>query len=205
MRTDRHRLVGCVCLAQPGWSASFDERPGCGAVRDGSAAIGAGRRDTRDYRLPFRATLFDKSPETNWLIPWHQDTALPVACRVEAPGWGPWSVKGGVCYAHAPAWALEQIVALRVSLDASTRDNGPLRVIPGSHLFGVMSDQSIDEHVRTHEPVECCCGPGGVVAMRPLILHSSSKVLSRESRRVLHPEYAGKLEMGGGGITLRVV
>src|SRR5689334_12222908 len=27
--------------------------------------------------FPFRATLFDKSPRSNWLVVWHQDTALP--------------------------------------------------------------------------------------------------------------------------------
>jgi hypothetical protein len=25
--------------------------------------------------IPFRATLFEKSSSTNWLIPWHQDTS----------------------------------------------------------------------------------------------------------------------------------
>jgi hypothetical protein len=25
--------------------------------------------------VPFRATLFDKSPTANWLVAWHQDTA----------------------------------------------------------------------------------------------------------------------------------
>lgn len=52
--------------------------------------------------FPFRATLFDKSPHANWLVVWHQDTALPLRERREAPGWGPWSVKEGVIYAHAP-------------------------------------------------------------------------------------------------------
>src|SRR6266568_4977483 len=67
--------------------------------------------------VPFRATLFEKSLSTNWLIPWHQDTALPLTKRLEAIGWGPWSQKGGSAYAHAPAWALSRIVALRVHLD----------------------------------------------------------------------------------------
>jgi len=38
---------------------------------------------------PFRATLFDKSPTSNWLVVWHQDTALPLRERHELPGWGP--------------------------------------------------------------------------------------------------------------------
>ena len=43
--------------------------------------------------FPFRVTLFDKSPKSNWLVVWHQDTALPLRERKETPGWGPWSVK----------------------------------------------------------------------------------------------------------------
>jgi hypothetical protein len=75
--------------------------------------------------FPFRATLFDKSPNSNWLVAWHQDTALPLRKKQEAAGWGPWPVKDGVIYGHAPARALEQVVALRVHLDNSNKDNGP--------------------------------------------------------------------------------
>src|SRR5713101_3845849 len=53
--------------------------------------------------FPFRATLFDKSPHANWLVVWHQDTALPLRKRRNEPGWGPWSVKENVIYAHAPS------------------------------------------------------------------------------------------------------
>src|SRR5436305_16871 len=55
--------------------------------------------------VPFRATLFEKSQEANWLVVWHQDTALPMVGRFDASGWGPWSVKAGVHYVHAPEWA----------------------------------------------------------------------------------------------------
>jgi hypothetical protein len=33
--------------------------------------------------IPFRATLFDKSPSSNWLVVWHQDTALPLVKKTE--------------------------------------------------------------------------------------------------------------------------
>src|SRR5258708_32976640 len=82
--------------------------------------------------VPFRATLFEKTEQANWLIAWHQDTALPFSARFEAAGWGPWSIKAGVHYAHAPAWALERIVALRAHLDEFTRGQRPLPAIPGS-------------------------------------------------------------------------
>src|SRR5262245_25553881 len=46
--------------------------------------------------IPFRATLFDKSMNGNWLVAWHQDTALPVSRRFESRDWGPWTTKDGV-------------------------------------------------------------------------------------------------------------
>jgi hypothetical protein len=148
--------------------------------------------------VPFRATLFDKSSRTNWLIPWHQDTALPLSSRFDAPGWGPWSQKGGIDYSHAPAWALSQVIALRVHLDSSRADNGPLRVIPSSHLAGVLSDEDVCENVKVHDYVECHSPRGGVVAMRPLLIHSSSKARSTDPRRVLHIEYATSLSLAPG-------
>ena len=86
--------------------------------------------------VPFKATLFDKSRGANWAVPWHQDTALPLEGKRDAPGWGPFSTKAGVLHGNAPAWALERVVALRFHLDASGPDNGPLRVIAGSHRPG---------------------------------------------------------------------
>jgi Phytanoyl-CoA dioxygenase (PhyH) len=146
--------------------------------------------------IPFRATLFEKSNRTNWLIPWHQDTALPLTKRFDSTGWGPWSEKAGTIYAHAPTWALSRIVALRVHLDTSIADNGPLRVIPGSHGQGVLSDQSVLKYASSHKEVACLTGRGGVIAMRPLLIHSSSKALSVEPRRVLHIEYSDSLDLG---------
>ncbi len=73
--------------------------------------------------VPYRATLFDKSSARNWLIPWHQDTALPLgARRDDVAGWGPWSIKSGIVYAHAPASALSRIIALRLHFDDSCHD-----------------------------------------------------------------------------------
>jgi ectoine hydroxylase-related dioxygenase (phytanoyl-CoA dioxygenase family) len=148
--------------------------------------------------FPFRATLFDKSPESNWLVAWHQDTALPLRRRVDCEGWGPWSMKAGVIYAHAPALVLERIIALRVHLDDSTSFNGPLRVLPGTHSLGVLSDEEITRMSAKVPPLECLSPAGGVVMMRPLLVHASSKSRDSQPRRVLHIEYAshGTLERG---------
>jgi len=147
---------------------------------------------------PFRATLFDKSATANWLVAWHQDTALPMRAQVDAEGWGPWSTKAGILYAHAPASALAQVVALRVSLDPSTEANGPLRVLPGTHVDGRLADAAVERLARQVSLVNCTVDAGGVVAMRPLLLHASSKSTSDTRRRVLHIDYAAATCFGPG-------
>ena len=145
--------------------------------------------------IPFRATLFDKSPDANWLVIWHQDTALPLRSRADVPGWGPWSVKYGINYAHAPATALEQVIALRIHLDDSTSANGPLRLLRKTHRFGVLRDEQVQQIAAQTEAVECAVPRGGVIAMRPLIIHASSKSQSDIPRRVLHIEYGSSLSI----------
>jgi ectoine hydroxylase-related dioxygenase (phytanoyl-CoA dioxygenase family) len=140
--------------------------------------------------FPFRATLFDKSITSNWSVVWHQDTALPLQNRFESPGWGPWSVKAGIHYAHAPAAALERVVAVRFHFDESTSENGPLRVLPGTHRLGVLSDQKVADLARREKGIPCLVPQCGVLVMRPLLIHASSKSDGMKRRRVLHIEYS---------------
>jgi ectoine hydroxylase-related dioxygenase (phytanoyl-CoA dioxygenase family) len=145
--------------------------------------------------FPFRATLFDKSAESNWFVTWHQDTALPIVRQVNLPDWGPWSQKGGVLHAIAPAAALGRVVALRVHLDDSTSDNGPLRILPGTHADGILTHARIDALAAAAAPVDCLANTGGVVAMRPLTIHASSKARGDQPRRVLHVEFAASIHL----------
>jgi ectoine hydroxylase-related dioxygenase (phytanoyl-CoA dioxygenase family) len=173
------------------------------ALAHGSVLLGTARWVLGDGAFPFRATLFNKSQDANWLIPWHQDTALPLQEKRETPGWGPWSVKEGVTYAHAPANALNQVLALRIHLDDSTAENGPLRVLPATHLMGVLSDDAVSQLAAQQSAVSCLVAKGGVLAMRPLLIHASSKSTALKSRavmnrRVLHIEYAACETMGDG-------
>ncbi len=147
------------------------------------------------FAFPFRATLFDKSATSNWLVVWHQDTALPLRERREVAGWGPWSTKDGLAYAHAPTDALSKVVALRIHLDDSTTLNGPLRVLRATHALGVLEDEQVHQLATESSPVECLVPAGGILAMRPLLIHSSSKSRSAADRRVLHIEYAADLNI----------
>ena len=172
--------------------------PGVSALANDERLLDLARTFLGNIPFPYRATLFDKSAASNWLVVWHQDTALPFQSRFAAEGWGPWSVKDGVHYAHAPATALSRLVALRVHLDASDPSNGPLRIVPGSHRLGVLTDEAIAETVRVSEVRECLVPAGGILAMRPLPLHASGKASIPVPRRVIHIEYADAPALGLG-------
>jgi ectoine hydroxylase-related dioxygenase (phytanoyl-CoA dioxygenase family) len=132
------------------------------------------------------------------VVAWHQDRTLPLRERREQAGRGPWSVKEGVNYAHAPREAPERVVALRLHLDDSNENNGPLRVLPGTHRGGVLTDDEVHRLAEGISAVECLTAQGGVVIMRPLVIHASSKAASEQPRRVLHIEYAATEKIAEG-------
>jgi ectoine hydroxylase-related dioxygenase (phytanoyl-CoA dioxygenase family) len=148
--------------------------------------------------LPFKATLFLKTGKGNWLVSWHQDSALPVTKNFSRNGWGPFATKAGRTFAHAPSTALRKILAFRIHLDDSNFKNGPLRVIPGSHARRIQDEDAFRSTISATKEVVCSVGKGGVIAMRPLLIHASSKSINDLPRRVLHIEYAGSLEIEPG-------
>jgi ectoine hydroxylase-related dioxygenase (phytanoyl-CoA dioxygenase family) len=89
-------------------------------------------------------------------------------------------------------------VALRLHFDDSRKDNGPLRVLPGTHALGVLSQRDTERLVREIPPVDCLVSSGGIVGMRPLILHASSKAETDRPCRVLHIEYVDSLAVADG-------
>jgi len=86
--------------------------------------------------LPVRAILFDKSTEKNWSLGWHQDRTIAVKRRIDADGFGPWSIKSGMVHVEPPFDLLAGMVTVRVHLDAVPGTNGPLLIAPGSHRRG---------------------------------------------------------------------
>lgn len=140
--------------------------------------------------LPVRAIYFDKSPEANWLVPWHQDLSLAVRECADVPGFGPWSAKEGVPHVQPPVGLLERMLAVRVHLDDAGTDNGALRVLPGTHRLGRLSAERIQELRATVPEQTCVALAGDALLMRPLLLHASGRSTSPRHRRVLHLEYA---------------
>jgi hypothetical protein len=139
-----------------------------------------------------KATLFDKSGEANWRVQWHQDRTIAVKERLDVAGYGPWSTKAGALHVDAPDQVLAQMVALRIHLDECGPENGPLRVIPGSHRQGKLKDDAIQQLVAGGSMVELYVPQGGFLLMRPLLVHASSPARVPQHRRVLHLEFAPK-------------
>jgi ectoine hydroxylase-related dioxygenase (phytanoyl-CoA dioxygenase family) len=140
--------------------------------------------------FPVRGILFDKIPDANWKVPWHQDVTIAVQERIEAEGFGPWSMKADVLHVQPPAEVLEHMISVRLHLDNCAEENGALRVIAGSHLHGRIPEEEIPA-IREQTPEQVCAvGVGGALLMRPLLLHASSPSRVPGHRRVLHLDFA---------------
>jgi hypothetical protein len=191
--------------------------PVAGAGRRGLLALPAASQLARSARIlelvrfrlraeprAVRAIYFDKIPGANWLVAWHQDLTVAVRARAEVPGFGPWSVKSGVPHVQPPVGLLERMLAVRLHLDDCDESNGALRVLPGTHKFGLLSAEQIAELRRDVTEIVCRGSAGDVLLMRPLLLHASARSGGQRHRRVLHIEYAGfdlpaPLEWGEAG------
>jgi ectoine hydroxylase-related dioxygenase (phytanoyl-CoA dioxygenase family) len=137
-----------------------------------------------------RALLFDKTPTANWKVIWHQDLTIPTRAPADVPGYGPWTEKAGVAHVQPPVSVLAGMLAMRLHLDRSDSDNGPVCVLGGSHRQGRLSGPQIDALRASEAETECVVAEGGVLAFRPLLLHASAPARVPHHRRVIHIEYA---------------
>ena len=133
--------------------------------------------------------FFDKRPEAMWKVPWHQDATITVRETAETTGFGPWSVKAGVHHVQAPPYVLYTLLSLRLHLDGCEEEQGALRVIPGSHNFGRLPTDSIPQFTRVASEI-CAVPQGGLLAMKPLLLHASSATPTVHRRHVIHLYFA---------------
>jgi ectoine hydroxylase-related dioxygenase (phytanoyl-CoA dioxygenase family) len=136
--------------------------------------------------MAVQCTYFEKSSTNNWLVAIHQDLSIPVAQRVDHPDLKGWSKKEDTLYVQAPQAVLEQLVAVRVHLDDCAMEDGPLRVVPGSHLRGPLTPDEAVVLRQASTEVACIAPRGAALVLRPLLLHASSKSTGQSQRRVLH-------------------
>lgn len=129
---------------------------------------------------------FEKNEHRNWLVALHQDLTVPAMERVENASLKAWSQKDGQHFVQAPASLLDQLVAVRVHIDACEDENGPLRLVAGSHRYGKLSAERSMALREKFGEVTCIANVGDALLMRPLVLHASSKAMVPNRRRVLH-------------------
>ncbi|MDQ3246641.1 MAG: phytanoyl-CoA dioxygenase family protein [Pseudomonadota bacterium] len=146
---------------------------------------------------PVRALLLDKSPAANWRLGWHQDRTIAVQERIELDGFGPWSTKAGQLHVQPPHWITDRMVTLRLHVDTVDDANGPLRVLPGSHLLGQLSSEAVENLASTTAPLTCLADAGDVWAYRTAIVHASAEQLCPGRRRVLQLDYSADSLPGG--------
>jgi ectoine hydroxylase-related dioxygenase (phytanoyl-CoA dioxygenase family) len=136
-----------------------------------------------------RGIFFNKTRTSNWKVAWHQDLTISVRERVDVDGFGPWTRKAGILHVQPSVEVMSGILAVRLHLDESGLDNGPLRVIGGSHRKGRFCAEQISNWEKD-KAVVCNVPKGGALLMRPLLLHASSACTVTRSRRVIHLEFA---------------
>ena len=100
------------------------------------------------------------------------------------------TTKADVLHVQPPAMVLENMLSVRLHLDACGEDNGALRVIAGSHQHGRIPEEKISSVRHAGPEKVCAVGRGGALLMRPLLLHASSPSLAPEHRRVIHLDFA---------------
>jgi len=144
-----------------------------------------------------RVLYFDKTPDMNWAVPWHQDRTIAVADRIDVPGFAPWSLKAGVHHVEPPEAILASIVSLRLHLDDCGPDNGPLMAVRGSFQLGRVPAPHIKAHVEQGSIQVCCANAGDLVAMRGLTIHASERAARPGHRRVLHVDFSAAGLPGG--------
>lgn len=142
-----------------------------------------------------KSIFFDKPPQSNWYVTWHQDVPINVKKRVETEGFGSWTSKKGVISTRPPEKILHNIYSIRIHLDNTDQQNGVLKVIQKSH-FGILSDQEIKSIREEKEEEIIEVNAGGLMIMKPLTLHASEKTQNNQRRRVIHLEFSS-LELPG--------
>jgi len=135
-----------------------------------------------------KSIYFDKPERSNWFVAWHQDLTISVNKKANLPGYGPWTTKLNQYAVQPPLNILQDNFTIRIHLDDTDEGNGALKVIPGSHLKGVWRTDEFNSRAEIDR--SCNVPAGGVMIMRPLLMHASNRTTNNKRRRVIHIEFS---------------
>ncbi len=135
-----------------------------------------------------KSIYFDKPARSNWFVAYHQDLTISVNQKAAVPGYTHWTKKQNQFSVQPPSEVLEQNFTVRIHLDDTDKNNGALKVIAGSHLKGICRPEDMERSNKTE--VICEVNRGGVMIMRPLLMHASDRTVNDKQRRVIHIEFS---------------
>ncbi|MAX79833.1 MAG: phytanoyl-CoA dioxygenase [Crocinitomicaceae bacterium] len=135
-----------------------------------------------------KAIYFDKPSNSNWFVAYHQDLSISVDRKVAVDGYTNWTFKKEQYGVQPPLNILQDTVTIRIHLDTTNENNGALKVIPASHLHGIIRMDSKEGLNFENEHI-CNVTKGGVMLMKPLTLHASNRTTNGKQRRVIHLEF----------------
>jgi ectoine hydroxylase-related dioxygenase (phytanoyl-CoA dioxygenase family) len=139
-----------------------------------------------------KGIYFNKQKGANWFVSYHQDLSISVKERIEIEGYTNWTRKKGQLGVIPPKNILDSMITFRIHLDEVNETNGALRVIKNSHKKGIIRiDENFNKSTYGNE-VTCEVKKGGVMLMKPLLLHASQKSVSESDRRVIHLEFSNQ-------------
>ncbi len=139
---------------------------------------------------PVRTVAFNKSADANWGVPWHQDRIISVTERHDVLGYGNWSKKSGVWHCEPPQSVLEEMLFVRVHLDATSGENGAMEIAKGSHKRGVIPSRDAAKISQDYEIEQCHAERGDILILKMLTLHGSKPSSVKTDRRVLRIDFA---------------
>jgi len=134
-----------------------------------------------------KAIYFDKPSESNWFVAYHQDLSISVDKKADLENYVNWTFKKGQYGVQPPIQILKDTITIRIHLDKTDKKNGALKVIPKSHLNGIVRADSKDWNIENE--FTCAVERGGVMLMKPLTLHASNRTTNGKQRRVIHLEF----------------
>jgi ectoine hydroxylase-related dioxygenase (phytanoyl-CoA dioxygenase family) len=137
-----------------------------------------------------KSIYFDKPETSNWFVSYHQDLTISVDKKLELENFGPWTNKQNQFAVQPPTSILENIYTIRIHLDETDEGNGALKVIPKSHLNAIYRIEN--NNLNLVNETLCKVKKGGIMIMKPLLLHGSNRTINNKKRRVIHIEFSNK-------------
>lgn len=156
---------------------NFEDDPVLWEYPTDPALVGAVRSIVGDDLVTISTNVFNKPPGVDGRHPLHQDLRY---------------------FALRPA---DGIVAAWTAIDACTRENGCLAIVPGSHHRGLADHgdpdwehvnqgffaiEDLDRETRVHVEM----APGDTLLFHPLLVHGSGRNRSKGFRRAISTHYA---------------